>query len=103
MPAIRRLIGLMMLVAAATTACGPKRIVAEPAPPQAQAPETLVILLPDDGSSSTGRAQVTNQFGSTELSAGRTAVAARADRRPEAIGPMKESDVKRLFGNALSA
>jgi outer membrane protein OmpA-like peptidoglycan-associated protein len=87
----------VLLVGALTIACGPKRVSA-PAPPS----PAVVILLPDaDGK--VGRVRVSNEFGATELSAGRQAVNATADKRPAAVTTMSEADVNRLFGSAIAA
>jgi outer membrane protein OmpA-like peptidoglycan-associated protein len=87
----------VLLVGALTIACGPKRVSA-PAPPS----PAVVILLPDaDGK--VGRVRVSNELGATELSAGRQAVNATADKRPAAVTTMSEADVNRLFGSAIAA
>jgi outer membrane protein OmpA-like peptidoglycan-associated protein len=78
--------------------CGPKRLA------QATRPTpTLIALLPDPESGTTGRARVSNEFGSVNLSAPRAATRATADGAPGAVSAMSEADVARLFGDALAA
>lgn len=85
------------LAAASLLACGPKRI-AGPAHPG----EELIVLLPDsDGS--TGRARVTNRSGSADLTAERNATQVSAKLQPGPVSTLSKTDVKRLFGEALSA
>jgi len=87
----------VILALTLAAACGPKRI---PAPSRPS--PTRVVLLPDaDGK--TGRARVTNEFGSTDLTAERHSVTAPPDRRPGAAATLTEAEVKRLFGGALAA
>jgi outer membrane protein OmpA-like peptidoglycan-associated protein len=78
--------------------CGPKRI-AQPTRP----PPTLIALLPDPESGTTGRARVSNEFGSVNLSAPRAATSVTADGAPGAVSAVSEADVARLFGDALAA
>jgi outer membrane protein OmpA-like peptidoglycan-associated protein len=89
---------VLTLGAALTTACGPKRI-AEPSRPG----ETLIVLLPDADTGSTGRAIVSNKSGSADLALEGDATVARANRRPSSIATLGGADVTRLFGDALSA
>ena len=90
----------LVLTLAATLAggCGPKRL-SEPTRP---AP-ALVVLLPDADAGKTGRARVSNEFGSADLTAARHAVSATSDRRPGPVSTIAEAEIKRLFGDALSA
>jgi len=89
---------LVMLAGALVTGCGLKRV----APPPPPAP-TLIALLPDPEDGTTGRARVSNEFGSVDLAAERDAVTATADRRPGPVSTMTQADVERLFGEALAA
>jgi outer membrane protein OmpA-like peptidoglycan-associated protein len=79
--------------------CGPKRV-AQPARPM---PPALIVLLPDPESGTTGRARVTNEFGSADLAAPRAATRVMGDRPPGAVTTMSEADVMRVFGAALAA
>ena len=97
MPGARQLALLSTCAAVLISACGPKRV-PEPTRP---AP-ALVVLLPDsDGKK--GRARVSNEFGSTDLSAERHAVSVAAERHPGPATTLSEADVNRLFGTALAA
>ena len=86
------------LSAALASACGPKKV-ATPAPPPP--PPAVVVLLPDaDGK--VGRARVSNEFGSVDLTSERQSASASTDRRPGPVTTMSEADVKRVFGEALA-
>lgn len=95
----RRPLGVLATLAAAlAVACGPKRI-PDPTPPT----PALIALLADSDTGTTGRARVSNEFGSVDLTAERQAVSATAGRRPGPVTTMTEADIQRLFGDALSA
>lgn len=89
---------LVTLAGVLVTGCGPRRI----SPPTPPAP-TLIVLLADSGDGTTGRARVSNEYGSANLTAERDAITATADRRPGPVSTMTEADVERLFGEALAA
>jgi len=93
----RLLLALAALVVAA--ACGGKRVA--PAPPAPPKP-TLVLLLPDPESRVTGRAIVSNEFGSTDLAAPRASSLATANAAPGRVTTMSEDEVARVFGAALA-
>jgi outer membrane protein OmpA-like peptidoglycan-associated protein len=63
----------------------------------------LIVLLPDPESGTTGRARVTNEFGSADLAAPRAATHVTGDRPPGRVTTMSEADVMRVFGAALAA
>jgi outer membrane protein OmpA-like peptidoglycan-associated protein len=86
-----------ILAAAAVVACGPKHVTDISRPGQA-----VVVLLPDEGGT-TGRAGVSNSAGSVELDSSREWTEATANRAPGSVRTMSESDVKRIFGDAISA
>jgi outer membrane protein OmpA-like peptidoglycan-associated protein len=90
------LVGL--IAAVLTSACGPKRV-AQPAPPT----PTLIALLPDPDSGTTGRARVFNEFGSADLAAPRAATRVAANRPPGPVTTLSEAEVTRRFGRALAA
>jgi len=79
--------------------CSPKRI----AQPTRPTPPTLIVLLPDPETGTTGRARVTNEFGFANLAAPRAATRVTADGPPGLISTMSDADVERLFGEALAA
>jgi outer membrane protein OmpA-like peptidoglycan-associated protein len=83
-----------------TAACGSKRVaVARPAPPN----PTLVVLLPDPETRVTGRARVSNEFGSTDLAAPRAGSLATATAAPGPVRTVSGDEVTRVFGAALAA
>jgi peptidoglycan-associated lipoprotein len=96
--------GLLLALAAltVTAACGSKHVApARPAPPPPPNP-TLVVLLPDPETRVTGRAIVSNEFGSTDLAAPRASSLATATAAPGAVTTMSEDEVARVFGAALA-
>ena len=95
-----RSIALLATLAGALTAgCGPKKTAPAPARPT----QATVVLLPDSETGATGRSHVSNSSGSVDLTAARESTIAQSDRRPAAVIVMSESDIKRLFGDALAA
>jgi len=74
-----------------------------PAPAPRTASQTLVVLLPDADTGTTGRAFVSSAGGTTDLNTARDSATASAGQRPAAVTAMSESDVQRLFGDTLSA
>src|SRR5438874_4487680 len=99
MRSARRIAGVLATLAATTAiACG-LRHVAGPKKPG----ETLVVLLPDGDSGNTGAAGVSNRSGSVDLAAARDSTLVASNRAPGAVTTMSEADVKRLFGDAMSA
>ncbi len=94
-----RRFGAWLAIAAVSiaTACGPKRISSPVRPGQ-----DLVVLLPDSDTRSTGDAGVSNPLGSVDLAAERDAALVTANRAP-VLTKLSAADVKRIFGDALSA
>jgi outer membrane protein OmpA-like peptidoglycan-associated protein len=74
-----------------------------PAPAPAPTSQTLVVLLPDSDTGTTGRAYISNNGGSTDLNAARDSVTTSAGQAPPAVATMSEDEVRRVFGDALSA
>lgn len=94
-----RAIGVLVSVGGLLTAsCAAKHV-----PPPAPAKPALIVLLPDPETGTTGRARVTNEFGSADLAAPRDAVQARSDSRPGPVTTIEEAEVTRIFDSALSA
>src|SRR5258708_30193041 len=94
----RLLLALAALIV--TAACGSKRVVvARPAPPT----PTLVVLLPDPETRVTGRARVSNEFGSTDLAAPRAGSLATPTAAPGPVRTVSDDEVTRVFGVALAA
>ena len=84
-----------MLLAAA--GCVPKRAqTPQPAKPN------LIVLLPDPGKNTVGRASVSNEQGSVELSAAGAAVIVSPGVAPRAV-PLESGDVQRKFADALAS
>jgi outer membrane protein OmpA-like peptidoglycan-associated protein len=90
---------LVTIAVVLAAGCSPKRV----AQPTRPTPPTLIVLLPDPESGTTGRARVSNEFGSADLAAPRVATRVTADGPPGPVSTMSEADVKRLFGDALAA
>lgn len=65
--------------------------------------QTLTVLLPDDEGKDSGSAIVSNPAGATDLTATRDATVVFANQTPSPAKQMSESDVRRIFGEALSA
>jgi outer membrane protein OmpA-like peptidoglycan-associated protein len=89
---------------AVAAGCAPKHVVpptATPAP--APTPPTLVVLLPDSETGTTGRAVVSNEFGSVNLAVPRAATRVTMDGAPGRVTTLSDDDVTRLFGEALAA
>jgi outer membrane protein OmpA-like peptidoglycan-associated protein len=91
----------LTIAALLSAACGSKRV--PPAVPTNPPTSTLIALLPDPESGVTGRARVTNEFGTTNLTTARAATQVKSDGAPGAANPVSEADVARLFGPALAA
>jgi outer membrane protein OmpA-like peptidoglycan-associated protein len=64
---------------------------------------TRVALLPDPDTGVVGRAIVSNAAGSVELSTARASTVVAGNTAPAPVTPLSESDVRRLFGDALEA
>jgi peptidoglycan-associated lipoprotein len=91
---------LAALAGALVVACGPKHVASAPARTTG---ETLVVLLPDSDTRTTGRASLFNPAGSADLAAPRDSSIATPGRRPGAVTTMSEQEVQRVFGAALAA
>jgi outer membrane protein OmpA-like peptidoglycan-associated protein len=88
---------LSLLASLPNAACGPKRISTEVGPGH-----SLTALLPDSDSNTVGGARVSNKFGAVDLDEEREAAMAAPDRRP-VLTRLSPDDVRRMFGEALSA
>ena len=84
---------------ALTAACASKRVapLARPAPP------ATIALLPDPETSTIGKAQVGNEFGSILLDSPRAATRVTADAAPGPVRTLSSDEVDELFGSALAA
>jgi outer membrane protein OmpA-like peptidoglycan-associated protein len=86
------------LAAGAVSGCGPKRIRTP-----ARSSQDLVVLLPDPGDGTVGRAVVSNPSGAVNLAAARESVSVSSNQAPGPVTVMTEADVTRIFRDALSA
>lgn len=88
----------LLTLALLAAACGPQRI-AGPSRPG----DEMVVLLPDAETGSVGRASVTNPSGSADLTAARDTTQVATNQPPGPTSTLRQADVKRIFGDALSA
>jgi outer membrane protein OmpA-like peptidoglycan-associated protein len=65
--------------------------------------QTLAVLLPDGDGDSIGEATVSNASGSTDLTTPRAATVASMGEAPSRAMRLSDSDVRRIFGDALAA
>jgi outer membrane protein OmpA-like peptidoglycan-associated protein len=86
------------LAAGLVMGCGPQRIRTADRPGQDQ-----VVLLPDPGDGTIGRAVVSNQAGAVDLAAARESTSVSLNKPPAPVTVMSQAEVRRLFGDALSA
>ena len=84
---------LVTIAVVLAAACTPKRV-AQPTQPARTAPLTLIVLLPDPESGTTGRARVSNESGSADLAAPRAATRVTADGPPGPVSALSEADVQ---------
>jgi len=103
-----RLVALLMATATAglLPACAPKQVRApEPEPDPKTA--TLVVLLPDPEGGTTGRATASSKTStkpaSVELAKPRESTLVALNRSPTRVTVLSEDEVKRQFGDILSA
>jgi outer membrane protein OmpA-like peptidoglycan-associated protein len=87
-----------VLVALLTASCGPQRV-AGPVRPG----DELTVLLVDAETGAVGRATVSNSGGSVTLDSAREGTSLAQGQAPGRPGTLSDGDVKRLFGDALSA
>ncbi len=92
----RSLLPLIALVLAAA-GCVPKKA-QTPLP----ASSNLIVLLPDPGKTTVGRAVVSNDKGTVELSEAGAAATVSPGAAPKATA-LAQSDVQRIFGDALAS
>jgi outer membrane protein OmpA-like peptidoglycan-associated protein len=86
------------LAIALVTGCGPLRL--RRSRPSGQ---TRVVLLPDPVDGTVGRAVASSPAGSVELAAARESTTVAPNKPPTVVTIMSDTDVTRLFGDALSA
>jgi outer membrane protein OmpA-like peptidoglycan-associated protein len=95
----RRAIGVLTaaLAVGVGTAC------AKPALPDPEPRQDLIVLLPDPGSGSVGRATVSNSSGRVDLAASHDSTRIAPSGAPRPVESMSDADVRRMFGKALAA
>jgi outer membrane protein OmpA-like peptidoglycan-associated protein len=79
-------------------ACGPQRVQT----PEPSSPD-LIVILPDPEGGTVGRAVISNPAGSVDLSAARESTRVAPKTAPTRVTEMSEAEVKKLFGDVLSA
>jgi outer membrane protein OmpA-like peptidoglycan-associated protein len=92
----RSVLPLLALVLAAAGCVPRKAQTPQPAPPN------LVVLLPDPGKTTAGRAVVSNDKGTVDLDHANDAVSVVRGQTPKAL-TLADGDVQRIFGDALAA
>jgi outer membrane protein OmpA-like peptidoglycan-associated protein len=93
-----RPLGLLAALAAGMmTAC------AKPAIPDPGPRQDLIVLLPDAGSGTVGRATVSNSKGRVDLDTARESTRVAPNESPIPVAAMSDGDVRRMFGTALAA
>ena len=88
-----------ILAVGLVSACGPQRVRTTPERPG----QTLTVLLPDSNSNTVGRATVSNAAGTANLETARQSTMVSAGEPPAPGTVLSESEVDRLFGEALDA
>ena len=95
----RRVAILSAIVAVGlVSACGPQRVRTPERPGQ-----TLTVLLPDSDSNTVGRATVSNASGTANLETARDSTLVSASEPPAPVTVLSESEIRRIFQDALSA
>jgi len=94
----RRFVALTTLVSSLLAACGPLRVGSAQRPGQ-----DLIVLLPDPGDGTVGRAVVSNGSGTVDLATAGASTLIAVNQSPAAISVISDADVQRIFGDALSA
>ena len=92
------LIPLALASAVLTLACGGKY-----ATNPVGSGQSMVVLLPDADTGTTGHATVSTAAGSVPLAAERDATFVRGNKRPDAVRTISDGDVQAIFGGALMA
>jgi outer membrane protein OmpA-like peptidoglycan-associated protein len=81
--------------------CVPKKNAKTPQPATSSS-SALVVLLPDRGTTTAGRAEVSNGKGQVELAEAQAGVTVAPGEAPKAM-TMRQDDVQRIFGDALAS
>jgi outer membrane protein OmpA-like peptidoglycan-associated protein len=94
---MRRLALPLFALVLAVAGCVPKRA-QTPQP----APSNLIVLLPDPGTTTAGRAVVSNDKGQVDLDTAGAAVSVSLGAAPQPM-TLEAQEVQRIFGDALSS
>jgi outer membrane protein OmpA-like peptidoglycan-associated protein len=89
---------LALALVSAASGCVPKKRAQTPQP----ASSDLVVLLPDSGTSTAGRAAVSNDLGRVELAEAGAAASVSRGAAPQAM-TLPQDEVQRIFGDALAS
>jgi outer membrane protein OmpA-like peptidoglycan-associated protein len=95
---MRQVVLPFLAIALAAAGCVPKKRAQTPQP----ASSSLIVLLPDPGTTTAGRAYVSNDKGRVDLDEAGAAVSVAAGEAPKAV-PLESDDVRRRFGDALAS
>ena len=91
---------LTLALLPAIAGCVPKKNAKTPQP--APASSALVVLLPDRGTTTAGRAEVSNRRGQVELADAGAGVTVAPGEAPKPM-TMPQEEVQRIFGDALAS
>ena len=98
-PRSQSLACIAALIGALGAGCAHKRASTAPG----SAGQTLVVLLQDSDTKTTGHAIVSNPSGSVDLAAERDSAVSTLTVKPGPVTTMSEAEIQRVFGAALSA
>ena len=87
-----------IVAAGVLSACGPQRVRTPERPGQ-----TLAVLLPDTDTNTVGSATVSNASGAVNLATARESTLVSASGPPSPAAVLSESEVSRIFDDALNA
>lgn len=88
----------VLVLALAAAGCVPKKAQT----PQPAAKPDLIVLLPDPGKTTAGRASVSNDKGRVDLDQAGAAVIVKRGEAPQSV-PLESNDVQRKFADALAS
>lgn len=90
-------------VLAASLAVGVMSACAKPALPDPEPHQDLIVLLPDNGNGTAGRATVSTSKGRVDLAEAGDSTRVAPNESPTPVASMSDADVRRMFGKALAA
>jgi OOP family OmpA-OmpF porin len=98
----RRLVSLPLLAAGVFVAGCASHTNAKTSPASSGGGD-LIVLLPDPGTNTVGRASVSNASGSVTLEGARASTRVAPGQPPSEVRPLADADVRRSFESVLSA